>query len=170
MEAAYLLGAALSDQNRSDEALDAFRAARSMPGSDRIRAPVATDEAGVLSHQLGRLADAERVLSETLEQVSDPDARAILEGGRAAIVVSGGHATTGDPEHLAGAVPTAALAAVIEYAAAGRLDVAVRIASERLATASQWTAEFPTVELYFHLAQDVGAAAERRPQRRAISS
>ena len=124
----------------------------------------------MLSHQLGRLADAERVLSETLEQVKDPDARAILEGGRAAIVVSAGHATTGDPEHLAGAAPTAALAAVIECAAAGRLDVAVRIASERLATASQWTADFPTVELYFHLAQDVGAAAERRPHRRAISS
>ena len=97
MEAAYLLGAALSDQNRSDEALDAFRAARSMTGSDRMRAQVATDEAGVLSHQLGRLADAERVLSDTLEQVKDPDARAILEGGRAAIVVSAGHATTGDP-------------------------------------------------------------------------
>ena len=74
MEAAYLLGAALSDQNRSDEALDAFRAARSMTGSDRMRAQVATDEAGVLSHQLGRLADAERVLSDTLEQVKDPDA------------------------------------------------------------------------------------------------
>ncbi|MGH8977329.1 MAG: AAA family ATPase, partial [Acidimicrobiia bacterium] len=153
MLAAYLLGAALSDQNRADESLDAFRTARSLDGPDRLRAAVATDEAGVLSHQLGRLADAERVLDETLELVSDSHARAVLEGGRAAIVVSAGHATTGDPEHLSSGAPTAAVAAVIESTAGGRLDLAVRIAEERLATASQWTAEFPAVELYFGLAQ-----------------
>ncbi|MET1001607.1 MAG: AAA family ATPase [Acidimicrobiia bacterium] len=153
MEAAYLLGGSLSDQNRSEEALDAFRFARTLAGSDRLRASVATNEAGVLSAQLGRLSDAERVLSETLEQVRDPDARAILEGGRAAIVVSGGFATTNGPEPLTNAVPTAVLAAVLESTAAGRLDLAVRIASERLATAPQWTNEFPKIELFLHLAR-----------------
>ena len=93
IEAAYILGAALSDQGRSEEALDALRVARTLPGSDRLRASVATDEAGVLSHQLGRWSDAEDVLRETLELVSDRDARAIIEGGRAAILVSGGHGT-----------------------------------------------------------------------------
>ena len=128
--------------------------ARSMAGSDRLRAAVAADEAGVLSHQLGRLSDAERVLSETLEQVRDPE-RARSPRRR-----------TGRDRRerrlrddrwirnrLTDAVPTAALAAVIESAAAGRLDLAVRIASEQLATAPQWTDEFPKVELYLHLAR-----------------
>jgi DNA-binding CsgD family transcriptional regulator len=153
MEATYVLGAALSDQNRADEALVAFRAARSLAGSDRLRAAVAVDEAGVLSHQLGLQTDAERVLSETLAAVSDPDARAILEGGRAVIGVSGGYATTGNTRQLTSTIPTAALAAVIEGATAGRLDRAVHIASERLTTASQWTDEFPTIELFLNLTQ-----------------
>jgi DNA-binding CsgD family transcriptional regulator len=153
MEAMYLLGAALSDQNRAEEALDAFRAARSLTGSDRLRASIAADEAGVLSHQLSRLPDAERVLSDTLEHLTDPEARAIVEGGRAAIFVSSGHATTAEPEELTTAVPTAALAALIEHATAGRLERAVRIAREQLATASEWTFEYPTIELYFELAQ-----------------
>ena len=72
-----------------------FDPARSLAGPDRLRASIAADEAGVLSHQLGRLSDAEQVLRETLERVQRPDAREVLEGGRAAIVVSGGFATTG---------------------------------------------------------------------------
>ena len=153
IEAAYVLGAALSDQNRAEDALDAFREARKLAGPDRLRAAIAADEAGVLSHQLGRLADAERVLSETLEQVRDPGARAVLEGGRAAIVVSSGHGMHGEPDAVTSVVPTAALAALIESATAGRLERAVAIAAEHLATAPQWTEEFPTIELYFHLAR-----------------
>ena len=151
IEAAYVLGAALSDQNRAEDALDAFREARMLAGPDRLRAAIATDEAGVLSHQLGRLADAERVLSETLEQVRDPGARAVLEGGRAAIVVSSGQGMHGEADAVATVVPTAALAAVIENATAGHLERAVAIAEEHLATAPQWTEEFPTIELYFQL-------------------
>ena len=83
IEAAYVLGEALSDQNRTEEALDVLRTARDLPGPDALRASVAAGEAGVLSHQLGRFADAERVLRETAERVTDPDAWAILEGGRA---------------------------------------------------------------------------------------
>ena len=153
MEATYVLGAALSDQSRPDEALAAFRSARSMAGSDRLRAAVAADEAGVLSHQLGRLSDAEQVLRETLEHVRDPEAREVLEGGRAAIVVSGGFATTGGIEPPTDTVPTAALAALIENAAAGHLDLAVRIATDQLATAPEWTDDFPKLELYMHLAR-----------------
>jgi len=153
VEATYLLGAALGDQNRAEDALDAFRAARRLAGADRLRAAIAVDEAGVLSHQLGRPSDAERVLNETLEEVSDPDARAILEGGRAVIVVSRGYATSGDVNPATTTVPTAALAAVIENAMAGRFDAALRIASERLATASEWTDEFPAIELFLRLTQ-----------------
>jgi tetratricopeptide (TPR) repeat protein len=153
IEAALLLGAALSDQNRADEALAAFRLARSLPGPDRLRASAATSEAGVLSHQLGRLPDAEQILRDTLEQVTDAHARATLEGGRAAIVVSGGFPMSGTPGTHTSAVPTAALAALIENATAGQLDRAVLIATDQLATASEWTAEFPTIELYLHLAQ-----------------
>ena len=37
MEASYILGEALSEQNRSPEALEALRAARQLPGPDLIR-------------------------------------------------------------------------------------------------------------------------------------
>ena len=40
---------------------------------------------------------------------------------------------------------------MIENATAGHLDRAVVIATEHLATAPQWTEEFPTIELYFQL-------------------
>ena len=41
MEAAYVLGAALSDQNRAEDALEAFRQARMLAGPDRLRAAIA---------------------------------------------------------------------------------------------------------------------------------
>ncbi len=153
IEAAYILGEALSDQNRADEALDTLRAARQLPGPDTIRAAVAAGEAGVLSHQLGRFAEAELVLGETLEQINDPDARAIIEGGRAAMVASAGRSAGVAEQQLTGAAPTAVLAAVLDHTAAGRLELAVRIATERLSTTSQWIAEFPTIDLYLDLAR-----------------
>jgi DNA-binding CsgD family transcriptional regulator len=153
MQTAYVLGAALSDQNRAAEALEAFRLARSLPGPERLRAAVAADEAGVLSHQLGRLEDAERILAETLDQLTDPGARAVVAGGRAAIVVSAGQSTPGVADELAARVPTAALAAAIDHAAAGRLELAASIADEQLATAARWTDDFPTIELYLTLAR-----------------
>ena len=107
----------------------------------------------MLSHQLHRLADAEQVLSETLDQVSDAHARATLEGARAAIVVSGGFGVALPAEPPTSLVPTAALASLIENATAGRLDRAVQIATNHLATAPEWTHEFPTIELYLQLAQ-----------------
>ena len=82
IEAAYILGEALSDQNRASEALAALDEARGLPGPDTLRAAAAAGEAGVLSHQLGRLADAETVVDEALQQVRDPEARALLEGAR----------------------------------------------------------------------------------------
>ncbi len=124
MEASYILGEALSEQNRSPEALEALRAARQLPGPDLLRAAAAAGEAGVLSHQLGRLEEAELVLSETLEVIKDPDARAILEGGRAAMLVSRGAATSVGPEALESSAPTAALAVVLEHTAAGRFWLA----------------------------------------------
>jgi DNA-binding CsgD family transcriptional regulator len=153
MEAAYLLGGALSDQNRADEAVAAFRVARGLPGSDRLRASVATSEAGVLSHQLGRVAEAERVLDQTSEILSDPRATAVLEGGRAAILVSRGFDRQDLPGLLTGSTPTGALAKFIHHATAGRLDDAIGIATGQLATASDWTEEFPTIELYLQLAR-----------------
>jgi DNA-binding CsgD family transcriptional regulator len=148
-----LLGGALSDQNRADEALDALRTARSLPGPERLRASIAADEAGVLSHQLGRLAEGERVLSETLEELSDPEARALVEGARAAILVSTGNATTGEPAPVTSGVPTAVLAAVIEHATAGRLDLAVQLASECLTAAGEWSDEFAAIELFLQLTE-----------------
>src|SRR5262249_60523333 len=80
-------------------------------------------------------------------------AHEILDGGRAAILVGRGQTETiGDLASAASAVPTAALASVIEHATAGRLQLASHIADAQLATAPQWTAEFPTIELYMQMA------------------
>ncbi len=94
-----------------------------------------------------------RCYAKRSNSVRDPEAREVLEGGRAAIVVSGGFATTGGIEPPTDTVPTAALAALIENAAAGHLDLAVRIATDQLATAPEWTDDFPKLELYMHLAR-----------------
>ena len=153
IEAAYILGEALSDQNRASEALAALHDARGLPGPDTLRAAAAAGEAGVLSHQLGRLADAETVVHEALQQVRDPEARALLEGARAAMIVSSGERTHVDADALIGAAPTAVLAAVLELTADGRLDRAGRLAMERLATASEWRAEFATIDLFLDLAR-----------------
>jgi DNA-binding CsgD family transcriptional regulator len=93
------------------------------------------------------------VLRETAERVTDPVARAILEGGRAAMLVSAGYSTTLGTEDLTGAAPTAVLAATLEHTAAGHLDRADRVAIERLASATQWVGEFPTIDLFLDLAQ-----------------
>jgi DNA-binding CsgD family transcriptional regulator len=151
-EASHLLGAALMDQNRPVEALDVFRVARDLADSDALRALVAIDLAAALSHQLRRPSDAQRILDEALDQVIDPDARARIEASRAAMVVSAGYATTGAAETLAD-VPTGALAAVIEHATKGHFNLAAHLASEWLATAPTWTEDYPTIELYFQLAQ-----------------
>jgi DNA-binding CsgD family transcriptional regulator len=153
IEASYVLGEALSEQNRGLEALEVLRAARQLPGPDLVRAAAVAAEAGVLSHQLGQLEEAELVLSETLQTVRDPAARSILEGGRAAMRISLGGAPATEVESLASAAPTAVLAAVLEHTAAGHLELAVQLASERLATASQWVASFPTIDLYLDLAR-----------------
>src|SRR5262249_26272593 len=81
-------------------------------------------------------------------------ALALLEGARAAMRVTRGSATSLDPEVLETAAPTSVLAYVLEHTAAGQLEVAMRAATDRLATASQWAAAFPTIDLYLDLARN----------------
>ena len=107
----------------------------------------------MLSHQLRRFADAETVVHEALQEVRDPEARALLEGARAAMIVTRGERVQVDAEALVGAAPTAVLAAVLELTADGRIDRAARLAMERLATASEWRAEFATIDLFLDLAR-----------------
>ena len=99
IEASYVLGEALSEQNRAREAFAVLDTARTLPGPDVVRAGAAAGAAGVLSHQLGDLDGAEAVLQQTLEQISDPDARAILEGARATMRVSLGVPTDRGRDH-----------------------------------------------------------------------
>ena len=146
-EASYLLGEALSDQNRADEAFVAFRAARELPGTDRVRAAAAMGESSVLYHQLGRFSDAQRVLREAQEQVTDVDARRILDG---ALLAKESRPNI-DPDELSQLAPSAALRGMIEYAARGQIVLAIRIGRERLETASEWNEEFPTIEMLLRL-------------------
>jgi len=153
IEAAYLLGESLSEQNRSQEAAEALRSARSLPGPDLIRAAAAAGEVGVLAFQLGQLDAAEQVLVEALDVIRDPDARAIVEGARAALRVTTGNTSSTEPESLDDAAPTTVLAAVLESTAVGHLHKGARLAADRLATASRWAAAFPTIDLYLDLAR-----------------
>ncbi len=101
-----------------------------MDGPDRIRAAIAVAEAGVLSAQLDRLSDAEEVLRETLDQVSDPDARQILEGWPGDDRRHGWSPVNRCRRSAREWEPTAALAASLENAAAGRFELAGRIATK----------------------------------------
>ena len=69
------------------------------------------------------------------------------------MIVSSGERAHVDADALIGAAPTAVLAAVLELTADGRLDRAGRLAMERLATASEWRAEFATIDLFLDLAR-----------------
>ena len=69
------------------------------------------------------------------------------------MIVTSGERAHVDAEALIGAAPTAVLAAVLELTADGRIDRAARLAMERLATASEWRAEFATIDLFLDLAR-----------------
>lgn len=82
--------------------------------------------------------------------------------------VSLGRPASDESESLDNAAPTAVLAGALERTADGRLEGAVELATQHLATASEWVAAFPTIDLYLELARtrallllgEIGAAEQ----------
>ena len=153
LEAGYLLGEALSDQARPEEALQAWRAVEDLPGPDRVRAALVMGQASTLNYQLARPAEAVAVLQRAAAGVEDPRARQRIDAALRLFGATTPGSTSEDPELDAGAAPTAVLAATLEKTAAGQLDAAIRLSDEAMAGAAVWSEEFPSVVLFLRLAR-----------------
>lgn len=147
LEAGYLLGEALSDQGRSEEALDAWAAAAPCDGPDSIHAALAVATAAQISYHFGRPADALAVLRTASARVTDVAARQHIEGALALIGQT--RLEDGAP---ADAAPNVVLAVVLRDATGGRLHAARAAAADALAGSATWGREQPTVELLLRLA------------------
>jgi DNA-binding CsgD family transcriptional regulator len=149
LEAGYLLAEAISDQGRSQEALEVWEALEGVDGPDLARAPAAMGHSSELHYHFGRPAEAEAVLRRAEARVTDPEALRLLRGALAMFdATSGRHRSH---ESVTSDAPSAALAAAIESATRGQFDVAEGTATQALATSDVWGDQFPTVALLLRL-------------------
>jgi len=162
-EAGYLLGEALADRGHFEEAVAVWRSVEHLPATDEQRAAFAAGLAGILLWGLGRPADAHEAVRRAAAQVADPAARADLSTfGSLAGVLSAetsSQATEIARVALEGVGPwershvRAALAAVLAWTEAGRLDHAVAVAHDAIAAADRHPEELPATALLLRLVQ-----------------
>ncbi len=91
---ALLLGGELSSLGRHDEALDVWQAAVDLPGEPVEHAEVAAAIAGVFAWRAGRPDDARRVLHDTAERLTDPQAIDLLASHEALLASLGAPTAT----------------------------------------------------------------------------
>lgn len=148
LEAGYVLGEALSDQNRPREALDAWRAAADMDGPELVRARMAVAWAGTLAYQFDQPAEAEMVLRETRDRLGDDASRTVVDGAIASIRATHFGAGALDLAELAGQLsPQAVMAVALESTGRGRFDAAVHVIDDLLASAGRWPEDFPATSV-----------------------
>ena len=159
-EGGYLLGEALTDQGRTDEALHAWAAVEHLPGSDAVHAAIARGRAGVLAFQHDRPEEAAEILRGALERITDADSRRSLIGLAGVITNVHPRGAELDVAIAVAALPTAgaltpgaALLEVVQDLAAGRLDAAVATIDQVMATATEWAAELPETALVLGMAR-----------------
>jgi DNA-binding NarL/FixJ family response regulator len=148
-EASYLLGKALVAQGRLEEAVETWKSAEEVAGSDAQRATLAAGIAHLLLGGLGRPGDADDAVRRAAERTEDPTARRDLDAVRSLTqAVSAG--TTGQRIEHATAVlrhpelsnrlrATATLALVTASIEAGHLDLAIHTARDAIASADAKT-------------------------------
>lgn len=137
LEGAHLLGVALDDQGRFEEAEEVMRRHEPHAGGGRSRAMLALSRSGNLFRGLGRHQDAVAVLDAAERDVADPALRQELLAQRASFSVF-----AGEPDRtlelvaplLDGSDERAycegALQAAVAHVLAGRCSTAVQIATE----------------------------------------
>jgi DNA-binding CsgD family transcriptional regulator/tetratricopeptide (TPR) repeat protein len=156
IEAALLLGDALSSLGRSHEAIEAWQAAEDLPGSEADHARLATGIAEVLAAGLGRLEDAQRVLRDAAARLRDPVALDEVTS-RGALLASLGARTSSAAIAIAErefARPglsergrlRAQLAAAAGWIDAGAIDRAIQTAEEAIGAAIR--EEIPSLSTY----------------------
>lgn len=143
-EASYLLGKTLVAQGRFEEAVETWKSAEEVAGSDAQRATLAGAIAHLLLGGLGRPGDADDAVRRAAKRMEDPRARRDLDAVRALTqAISAG--TTGQRIEHASAVlrhpglsnrlrATATLALVTASTEAGHFDLAVQAARDAIAT------------------------------------
>jgi DNA-binding CsgD family transcriptional regulator len=142
---AMLLGDALSSLGRHDEALELWQAALELPGTKAEHAEVAAAIAGVVAWRLDRPGEAERVLRETAERLSDPVAQDLLTSHDALLRSLGAPTSTAAtaiaegelarPDLSVGSRLRAQLSAAAGWVDAGQIDRAIEATTEAVGVA-----------------------------------
>ncbi len=150
-DAAYILGEALADQGRFEEAVDTWLAGEDLPASDAQRATFAAGLAGILVFALGRPREAADAVRRARERVKDSAAQRELEVVGTFISVTSATTSGQAIEQATAALQSSALserararasvAAVIAWTEAGRLDLAVRGADDAIAISDRYSGE-----------------------------
>jgi DNA-binding CsgD family transcriptional regulator/tetratricopeptide (TPR) repeat protein len=155
LEAAHLLGEALSDLGRTPEAIDVWEQAQDLDGPDRMRASLAMGHASAYRYHLNQPAEAQAILRRARERITDREALDVIDG---ALAMFGATDLSPDaPSGLATAnnvAPSAALAAAVRQTTAGQIDTALETIDTALATADVWVQEFPTVILMLRMTRE----------------
>jgi ATP/maltotriose-dependent transcriptional regulator MalT len=157
---AVLLGDELSTLGRHDEALKVWYEAADLPGEPLEHAEVAAAIAGVHAWRSGRPEDAQRVLHDTAERLTDPDARDLLASHEALLASLGAPTATAavaiaEAEMARPPLSTtsrlrAQLAAASGWVDGGHIDRAVDATQEALGVALR--EEIPGLAMYHAMA------------------
>jgi DNA-binding CsgD family transcriptional regulator/tetratricopeptide (TPR) repeat protein len=151
-EASYLLGEALADQGRFEEAVEVWRAVEDLPASDNQRATFAASLAGILLYALGRQPEADAAIQRAEERVTDPAAQQELSVVRTFINVAWSTDTSSrgiervmaalrSPALPEWARARVALGAVTAWTEAGRLEQAIEGADDAIAITDRHAGE-----------------------------
>jgi DNA-binding CsgD family transcriptional regulator len=150
-DAGHILGEALADQGRFQEAVDTWLAAEDLPASDAQRATFAAGLAGILVWALGRPAEADDAVSRAAERVTDAAAQHELEVVRTFIGVISAETSGQGIEQVTAALRSpvlserararAAVAAVIAWTEAGRLHLAIHESANAIEVADRYSGE-----------------------------
>jgi DNA-binding NarL/FixJ family response regulator len=168
-EAGRLLGEALADEGRFEEAVETWRAVEDLPASDRQRAAFATGFGGILLWTLGRPDEAVDLVQRTASRVVDPGARDDLDAFHALLRAIAADSSS-EADDAASAVlerpvlwgrarARGALAAVVARTAAGRLEEAIRVSDAAIegvgrtpfGASPKSPEEFPALQLLLRL-------------------
>ncbi len=162
-EAGYLLGEALADQGRFDDAVAAWSSVEDLPASDKLRAALATGLGGILVWALNRRGDGDEAVQRAAARVTDRAAKDELDAFRALIRVTSAE-TSGQAVNAATtalqdrglsepARARATLAAIVAWTAAGQLELAVRETDTAVAIADKHSGELPAVGVLLRMAK-----------------
>jgi len=162
-DASYLLGEALADQGRFEEAVDTWRAAEDLPASDPQRATFAAGLAGILVWALGRPREADDALRRAGEHIQDAAARHELAIVRTLISATSAGTSGQGIEQATAALQSpvlserararATVAAVISWTEGGRLDLALQGADDAITIADLHSGELVATGVLLRLAK-----------------